>query len=152
MATLSRRRRILRPCLILLSLLIVSIQPVISADDRIVVVAHPDNSHTITQEDLYRLYFGKLTTLPSGQRLVAIVNNGDEAQLKLFSNLVLQRSSQQLRSYWARQLFTGKGKPPRRVKTSTVLKDLIANNPDYIGYLWESEVDSSVRVIFTATP
>ena len=124
-------------------------QAATSDEDRIVVVAHPDNMEAITQEDLYRLYFGKLSTLQSGKRLVAIVNNGDEDQLKLFSSLLLQRSSQQLRSYWARQMFTGKGKPPRRVKSSAILKDLVAKNPEYIGYLWESEVDSSVKVLLT---
>ena len=125
--------------------------PAITAEDQIVVVTHPDNQNTITQKDLYRLYFGKLTTLPNGQRLVPIVNNGDKEQLKIFASQVLQRSSQQLRSYWARQLFTGKGNPPVRVDDSTVLKELIANNPEYIGYLWESEVDASVRVLLTTS-
>ncbi len=125
--------------------------PAITAEDQIVVVTHLDNQNTITQKDLYRLYFGKLTTLPNGQRLVPIVNNGDEEQLKIFASQVLQRSSQQLRSYWARQLFTGKGKPPVRVDDSTALKELIANNPEYIGYLWESEVDASVRVLLTTS-
>ena len=123
--------------------------PALSNDDRVVVVTHPDNQNEITQKDLYRLYFGKLATLPNGQRLVPIVNNGDEDQLKLFASQVLQRSSQQLRSYWARQLFTGKGKPPVRVEDSTALKELIANNPEFVGYLWESEVDASVRVLLT---
>lgn len=125
--------------------------PVFSNEDRVVVVTHPDNQNEITQKDLYRLYFGKLATLPNGQRLVPIVNNGDEDQLKLFASQVLQRSTQQLRSYWARQLFTGKGKPPVRVDDSTALKELIANNPEFVGYLWESEVDASVRVLLTAS-
>ena len=125
--------------------------PATAVDGRVVVVTHPDNQNTITREDLYRLYFGKLRTLPNGQRLIPLVNNGDEDQLKLFASQVLQRSSQQLRSYWARQLFTGKGKPPVRAKDALALKNLIATNPDYVGYLWESEVDGSVRVIFAAT-
>ena len=137
---------------ILLALLLQWSAPALTDDDRVVVVTHPDNQHTITQEDLYRLYFGKLATLPNGQRLVPVVNNGDEEQLKLFASQVLRRSSQQLRSYWARQLFTGKAKPPVRARDATALKTLIANNPDFVGYLWESEVDASVRVLFATNP
>jgi len=122
----------------------------LSADERIVMVTHPDNTQNITQEDLYRLYFGKLRTLPNGQRLIAIVNKNDDDQLKRFTSSILKRSAQQLRSYWARQLFTGKGKPPLQVEGAEAIKKLIANNPEYVGYLWETEVDTSVKVLIVA--
>lgn len=122
-----------------------------SAADRLVVVTHPDNQDVVTREDLYRLYFGKRMTLPSGTRLTPVFNDGDEELLKHFSSEMLQRSSRQFKSYWARQLFTGKAKPPVRVKNVGDLKDLIAGDPQFIGFLWESDLDATVRVVLPAS-
>ena len=137
--------------LLVASALTLSTNAVMAAEDRLVVVTHPDNQIDITREELYRLYFGKRVTLQSDVKLTPVLNDGDEELLKHFSSQMLKRSSQQLRSYWARQLFTGKGKPPVRVKNAIDLKGLIAGNPQFIGYLWESDVDASVRILLPAT-
>ncbi len=144
------RRKFLLTAISLAAGLTVLAPEIYAADDRLVVVTHPDNNLDITREDLYRLYFGKRSKLPPDAQLTPVVNDGDEALLHYFSNLMLHRSTRQLRSYWARQLFTGKGTPPVRVKNSIDLKELIAANPKFIGYLWESDLDASVRVVLSA--
>lgn len=138
---------LLTACLVAIALLAPLNRVVIAADDRLVVVTHPDNQEEITREDLYRLYFGKRSALPSGRKVVPVLNEGDEELLKYFSSEMLQRSAQQLRSYWARQLFTGKGKPPVHVQSAVDLRELVAGDPKFIGFLWESDLDASVRVV-----
>ncbi|MEM7256264.1 MAG: hypothetical protein AAF404_02640 [Pseudomonadota bacterium] len=140
----------LRICVFIAAMMLCVTPPTLATDDRLVVVTHPDNRDDITRKDLYRLYFGKHTSMPGGAQLIPILNDGDEEQLRHFSSTMLQRSSQQLRSYWARQLFTGKGNPPVRVKSAVDVKKMIADNPQFIGYLWESELDSSLRVVLPA--
>ena len=144
-------RQLSRFVVVMIVTVIISLSKTGWADnDRLVVVAHPDYQESITRKDLYRLYFGKRTSQAGGTQLIPILNDGDEELLQHFSSTMLKRSSQQLRSYWARQLFTGKGTPPVRVKNSIDLKELIAANPKFIGYLWESDLDASVRVVLSA--
>jgi hypothetical protein len=57
------------------------------------------------------------------------------------------KSPEQLRAYWAKVLFTGRGQPPPIASSSAELKKLLLTNPLAIGYLDATQVDDSVRVL-----
>jgi hypothetical protein len=44
-------------------------------------------------------------------------------------------------------IFTGRGQPPKTVATSLEAKKLLVENPNTVGYIDQSLVDSSVRVV-----
>lgn len=63
----------------------------------------------------------------------------------------LGKSTSQVKSYWAKLLFTGKGTPPREYSNSADVKRALAANPNAIGYIEKSSVDASVKVVFEGT-
>ena len=62
---------------------------------------------------------------------------------------VLEKEPTQVQAIWARIVFTGKGKPPKEVKTSDEVKKAIRENVNAIGYIEKSAVDDTVKVIAT---
>jgi hypothetical protein len=52
-----------------------------------------------------------------------------------------------MKAYWAKIIFTGRGQPPQEVRSSAELKKRIAQDPAAIGYIDESLLDDSVRVV-----
>jgi hypothetical protein len=56
-------------------------------------------------------------------------------------------SPAQLKAFWSKIIFTGRGQPPSSVATSRDVKKLLLARPNTIGYMDQSMVDSSLKVI-----
>ena len=63
-----------------------------------------------------------------------------------YKNLV-GKSVAQINAYWARLLFTGRASPPLVMSDSEGVLKAIKNNANAVGYINESELDSSVKVV-----
>ena len=66
-----------------------------------------------------------------------------------FYTRVTGKSAAQAKSVWARLAFTGKAKPPKEAPNGGELKKLLAATPNAIGYIDKTELDSSVKVLFS---
>ena len=67
-----------------------------------------------------------------------------------FYSKVLGKSASQMKSYWSKMAFTGKGTPPREGASSTEVKKMLAADNTLLGYIDKSAVDASVKVLFSA--
>lgn len=118
-------------------------------DAAIAVVVHPSNHTSLTQDELVRLYTGKLSAFPDGSSAVP-VNLADAAPLRAdFDQKALGRSSSQIKAYWSKLVFTGKGTPPKEVASDDEVLTLVANNPNLIGYIAAEAVSDQVKVLLT---
>jgi hypothetical protein len=61
---------------------------------------------------------------------------------------VTSHSAAEAKAHWAQLAFTGRGMPPREGVGSGDIKRILNSTPGAIGYIGESELDSSVKVIF----
>jgi len=61
---------------------------------------------------------------------------------------VTNKSAAQARAYWAKLYFTGRGVPPREGTSSEDVKKILNATPGAIGYIDQSALDDSVRVVF----
>ncbi|MDP2715204.1 phosphate ABC transporter substrate-binding protein [Rheinheimera sp.] len=121
----------------------------LAVNAAIAVVVHPSNQASLTQEDLVRLYTGKLSAFPNGSSAVP-VNLADSAALRSeFDQKALGRSSSQVKAFWSKLVFTGKGTPPKEVSSDNEVLTLVANNPNIIGYVEAGAVTPDVKVILT---
>jgi hypothetical protein len=57
------------------------------------------------------------------------------------------RSAAQMKAYWSKIIFTGRGQPPQEAANSVEMKKRLIENPAAIGYIEKNLVDSSVRVV-----
>lgn len=90
---------------------------------------------------------GKTKSFPDGSQAVPVDQNEGSATRATFNEKVLNKSDSQLKSYWSRLIFTGKGTPPKESGTDAEVKALVANNPNIIGYIDSAAVDASVKVV-----
>lgn len=113
------------------------------------VIVHPSNNDAIDKDLVAKIFLGKVKSWPSGGNTLPVnLKEGADIRTK-FDETVLEKSSSQVKSYWSKLMFTGKGTPPKEVDSGKEVKALIAENPATIGYIDASEVDSSVKVVFT---
>ncbi|SEA01601.1 phosphate ABC transporter substrate-binding protein [Alkalimonas amylolytica] len=115
---------------------------------EIAVIVHPSQGAAISQDDISRVFMGRSGDI-AGETFIP-VNLADSHPAKAhFDQAVLGRSSSQIKAYWSRLVFTGKGTPPKEVGSDSEVLTLVAKNPNIIGYVPLSMVDDSVRVVAT---
>lgn len=66
-----------------------------------------------------------------------------------FYKKVLEKEPAQVQAIWSKIVFTGKGKPPKEMKSSAEVKKIVSESPNAIGYIEKSAVDDTVKVIAT---
>ena len=115
----------------------------------VVVVSAKNPTAALSAEQASDIFLGEAATFPSGGQAVP-VDQADGARVREeFYTKAAGKTSAQLKSYWAKVLFTGKGRPPKVVADSAAVKQLVAENPNMIGYIDKGAVDASVKVVLT---
>ena len=92
---------------------------------------------------------GKVKSFSSGEQAVPISQLESSNVATEFNSTVLNRSNSQLKAYWSKLVFTGKGTPPRAVNSDAEVIKLIAKNPNMIGFVSQGKADASVKVVGT---
>ena len=120
----------------------------LSATAEVAVIVNSSNANaTMSSSDISRIFLGKSSKFPDGSQAKAVDQNDDSAARNEFNDKVLGKTASQLKSYWSRLIFTGKGTPPKQVGTDADVKAAVASNPSAIGYIDSSAVDASVKVV-----
>lgn len=118
----------------------------ISQVDAVSVIVHPSNADSLDQKTVARIFQGKVKSFPSGGQVVPINQVESSAATESFNAKVLNKSASQMKAYWSKLVFTGKGQPPKEVANDAEVIALIAANPNMIGYI-EGAGDGSVKVV-----
>lgn len=114
---------------------------------EVVVVVNPQNPIQAMKIDEVRdIFLGQSGEFPGGD-LAIPADLPEGATRDAFYMKVADKSPQQMRAYWLKLIYTGKGIPPQKSSDSAALKKLISKNQGVIGYIDEKEVDNSVKVI-----
>ena len=122
---------------------------VANAADYVVVVSAKSPVDKLTGEQVTQIFLGKTESFPSGGNAVPIDQAESSPVRGDFDSKTLGKSTAQVKAYWSKIVFTGKGHPPKEVASSADVKGLVSGNPSYIGYIEKSAIDSSVKVVFS---
>lgn len=117
--------------------------------DPVSVIVHPSNSATMGADEITRVFLGKSRSFPGGGTAVPIDQAEGSDVRDDFSDSVLDKSASQLKAYWAKLVFTGKGSPPKEVGGDSEVIEVVSSNPNLIGYVRNAPGDGSVRVLMT---
>lgn len=116
-----------------------------SVSAEIAVIVHPDNAAEISKSDVSKIFLGKAKKFPGGETAMPVTQ---EAGVKdEFNDKVLSKSSAQVKAFWSKLVFTGKGTPPKELASDDEVKNMVSKNPNLIGYIDVSAVDDSVKVV-----
>jgi hypothetical protein len=118
-----------------------------SAVAELVVVVSTQNPITgLTSEELEDIFLGRHNRYPNGEPAEPVEVDNLESRREFYGSY-LGRTTAQIRTYWARQIFTGRGRPPRSVPDGTAAADYVVKHPHAISYLDSSIVDERLRVV-----
>jgi ABC-type phosphate transport system substrate-binding protein len=119
------------------------------ASAGIAIVVNPAAKISAVDASLAKdIFLGKSSSLPNGQKVVAIDQEPGPSRDEFLEKLI-KKSDSQLKAYWAQLVFTGRGQPPKQVMDDMEVKELVAENPNMMGYIHTDEVDATVKVLLT---
>lgn len=136
--------KILLPILLIISSLIIN-----SAYAGMAVIINPGNNAAPSEAEIKRLYLAKAKSFSDGTLAIPLNHQDSSDARKNFDKAILGKSESQMKSYWAKLVFTGKATPLKQVTNDDEVLELVAKNPSAIGYIDSSKVNDSVKVIHT---
>lgn len=120
------------------------------AQAQVAVVVNPKSPlASMTADQVSAIFLGKSNQLPSGAAAQAVDLPESAAAREHFYSKATGKSSAQVKAAWSRLVFSGKGTPPKELGGAADVKKFVAANPDAIGYIEKSAVDSSVKVVLS---
>lgn len=114
---------------------------------EVAVIVHPSNAAAVDQAEITRLFTGRGTTFSGGAKATPFNLAESAATRADFDSKVLGKSSSQMKAFWSKLVFTGKGTPPKEMANDAAMKATVAADPTAIGYIDASAVDATVKVI-----
>jgi hypothetical protein len=117
--------------------------------DVVAVVSSKSPITILSKNQVMDIFFGRRTRFPDGSSAVPIDQSEGSAVRDAFYGKIAGMSPAQVKAFWSRENFTGRGQPPKTVASSLEAKKVLAAAPNTIGYIDESLVDSSVRVVLS---
>ena len=115
----------------------------------VVVVSAKSTATALTQDEAADIFLGRSNVLPGAGAVVPIDQTEGAALRDEFYQKAAGKSGAQLKAYWSKQIFSGKGQPPKAVGDSAAVKTLLASNPNMVGYIDKSALDASVKQLLS---
>ena len=114
----------------------------------VAVIVHPSNDAKVKKSDIKKIFLGKASSFKNGANAIPINLINAPTIRQLFNKKILSRSSSQVAAQWSKLEFTGIATSPATKNTKEML-ELIANNPEMIGYIDSELVTENVKVVMT---
>ncbi|HYC49179.1 MAG TPA: phosphate ABC transporter substrate-binding protein [Burkholderiales bacterium] len=102
---------------------------------------------SITQTQLADIYLGRASRFPDGTPAVPCDLPEGSPLREAFYSKVVGKSASQMRAHWSKIIFTGRGQPPREVRSAEEAKRLVIEQPGVVCYIDHSLVDRNVTVL-----
>jgi ABC-type phosphate transport system substrate-binding protein len=115
----------------------------------VAVVSARNPVSALSKNQVVDIFLGRASRFPDGSAAVPVDQaEGSPARDEFYLEFA-GKSPAQLKAHWSKIIFTGRGQPPKEVGNGAEVKKRVAESPTAIGYLEESQVDSSVKVVLT---
>jgi hypothetical protein len=118
-----------------------------AAADVVVVVSARSSVTALTSGQVTDIFLCRASHFPNGVRAEPIDQADGSAERDEFYAKLASKTAAQLKAYWSRIIFTGRGRPPPALANGIEVKKRLAVNPAAIGYIDQALVDDSVRVV-----
>ena len=101
------------------------------------MIVNPKNPlSALGAEQAMGIFLAKTGEFPGGGGQAVPIDQSEGVAVRdEFYQKAGNRDAAQIKAYWSRIVFTGKGQPPKAVPNSAEVKKLIAANPNMIGYV-----------------
>ena len=116
--------------------------------DIVVVVSAKSPVGALSKAQVEDIFLGKTIRFPDGALAVAIDQPEGSAIRNEFYDKVVGKTAAQIKAYWSKIIFTGRGQPPPSVSNTVEMMKRISANPAAIGYIDRDMMNDTVRAVF----
>lgn len=118
------------------------------ASAEVVTVVSAQNPITaLSRSEVSNVFLGKTNRFPDGTPAVPIDQPEGSTLRAEFYRGVSNRQPADLKAYWSKMIFTGRGQPPTVADNDEQVKKILASRPDAIGYIDRTAVDPRIKVL-----
>lgn len=110
------------------------IAPSVSAQEVLLIVNPDVPVDSLTGGDVKQIFIGKKTDWGNGGKITFFTTEEAET-LNVFLKNYVGKSSTQYRTFWKKQVFTGKGKMPRSSGNDQEMVELVSGTGGAIGFV-----------------
>ena len=110
--------------------------------DVVVVVSSKSSTTTMTADEISQIYLGK------SKAMKPVETSGSPIRSQFYSK-VAGKDEAQVKAIWSKLVFTGKATAPKELPSSAEVVKAVAADPNAIGYIDKSAVDSTVKVVYS---
>ncbi len=120
-----------------------------SALAEVVLIVHPENNSSFNASSISKIFLGKVKSFENGTKITLYSLPEGNAITDEFNQSALGRDSTQLKAYWSKLVFTGKGTPPKEIESESAIIAEIAKDPSGIGFVSAGAATGDVKVVGT---
>ncbi len=120
-----------------------------AAAEVVAVVSAKNPVTSLSKNYVADIFLGKTSKFPDGSRAVPLDQAEGSAARDAFYLQFTGKSPAQVKMYWSKMIFTGRGQPPHEVPNGVEMKKHLVENPDEIGYIERKLLDGTVKIIST---
>ena len=115
--------------------------------DVVAVVSAKNVITELTSNQVADIFLGRVNRFPNGILAVPIDLRDGAPERDQFYAKITGKSPAQVKAYWSRIIFTGRGQPPRALSSELDVKKFVAANIGAIGYIDAALLDDSLRAL-----
>lgn len=130
-----------------LSWMAVAAAPALAADGFVIVVNAENPVAALDKREVAKLFIKRTSAWDDGVTAEPVDQAPDTATREAFSEVVHGRSVAAVKSYWQKQIFSGRGVPPPELANDAAVLDFVGKNRGAIGYVSEGADTSGVKVV-----
>lgn len=106
----------------------------------------------LTRNEVMNIFLGRYRQFFNGQEAepVDLVDSNPDRQR--FYQALVGKSVDEINAYWARQVFSGRIRPPFQLASQDEVLKWVTSHPGGIGFVDLSKVDARVKVVFELKP
>jgi ABC-type phosphate transport system substrate-binding protein len=101
---------------------------------------------SLTRNELARMFRKTQTEWEDGEHCIPIDQAGGDIR-SAFGRIVLEQTPDEWKRYWIQQTMTGNARQPIALDSSETVKKYVRKLKGAVAYIYESEVDDTVRVV-----
>jgi ABC-type phosphate transport system substrate-binding protein len=123
--------------------------PAIAAGQDFKIVINEANAiSSISKDDLSRCFMKQANIWISGQQVIPVDQAASSDTRQAFSGAVHGRDVSAVKSFWQRQIFSGRGVPPAEKASDQEVLAFVRANPGAVGYVSaDADVSAGVKVL-----
>ncbi len=150
----THRRLVLRGAgtLFVLCLALGTVPPVLAGDaPEFRVITHASRPEaSVTHEFLADAFLKNVTRWPGDEAIRPVDQRADSAVRRHFSDGVLRRSVQAVKTYWQQRIFSGRGVPPPELESDEAVVHYVEAHPGALGYISGNVPAGKAKVLAVA--